>query len=158
PVFLQYRDIQDRLLLTRGFGEVVYFSADVTGLLSATPIMALWRLPSLAANGEGEIYIGIFATLLALVTALWYCDRGPTRAGPAWLRPFRAVMVVTAIVSGAVASAAALHPLKIVLGPAVLSASRTDRPLTVAIGALILLALTSRAFLSAAHRGSAFAF
>ena len=94
PVLLGYRTIQNQLHLTRSFAEIEAFSADITGLLSATPIMALWRVPSLAANGEGEIYLGVFAPLLVLAGFVG----APPRPGDVGGRGLHALRVGVAVV------------------------------------------------------------
>ena len=55
PVFLRYQQIQSQLLLARGFGEIEFFSADVTGILSATPTMA----PATAHSSRRRIWSGV---------------------------------------------------------------------------------------------------
>jgi hypothetical protein len=160
PLLLHYRLVQNRLHLERALGEIQFYSADATGLLSATPIMALWRLPSLAANGETEIYIGIVAPLLLLVGLLWHARRpAPAVAplGPAW----RAVRLVLAVVAAGCALAAAgtlVAPWSLQLGPISLSVSQPDRPLGVAVWALLLLGATAGWFRTAVQRGSPLAF
>jgi hypothetical protein len=157
PVLLRYRDIQNQLLLTRSFSEIEAFSADLTGILSATPIMALWRVPSLASNGEAEIYLGIFAPLLVLTAIVW-----PRRTATSWLSPrWRAVRLAVATAGAAYALIAAgtlFGSWSVRLGPLTVSASQTVQPLSIAVLCVILLALTSPTVTDAFRRRSAFAF
>jgi hypothetical protein len=178
PVLLKYRAIQNQLLLTRSFAEIEAFSADITGILSATPIMALWRVPSLASNGEGEIYLGIFALLLVLA-ALVLAARGPRRGaaasasakasadrrslGEGWsdhprLRATRLLVAVVGAVYALIAAGTLFGSWSFRIGPMTISASQTVQPLSVAVLCMIVLGLTSPAFLDAFRRRSVFAF
>jgi hypothetical protein len=156
PVLLKYRAIQNQLLLTRSFAEIESFSADITGILSATPLMALWRVPSLASNGEGEIYLGIFAPLL--VAAAIFMRRRPATPGrPRW-RTFRIVVAVVGVVYALVAAGTLFGSWSVRIGPLTISASQTVQPLSIAVSCAIVLGLTSPAFLDAFRRRSTFAF
>lgn len=157
PVFLRYRVIQDQLFLTRGFGEIEVFSADVTGLLSATPIMALWRVPSLAQNGEGEIYLGIFAPLLVLAAVLWRGRASGAPLPPRW-HVWRLGLALLCASYALIAVGTLFGSWSVSLGPVTVSVSRTDRPLSVAILSLLVLGITSPTFVNIFRRRSTFAF
>ena len=142
PVFLGYRAVQDHLHLTRSFAEIESFSADITGLLSATPIMALWRVPSLAANGEAEIYLGIFAPLplLAALVLQRPSDRaGSSPLAAACARAVAIIGVIYALHRGRHADRILEHRL----GPLTLSASQTVQPFSIAVFCLILVGVLS---------------
>ena len=159
PVLLGYQAIQNRLLLARGFGEIEFFSADITGLLSATPTMALWRVPSLATNGEAEIYLGLFAPLLVLAGLLWRrpVDDDSPLPPPRW-PAWRIVVAVIGAVQAAVAIGTLFGAWSFKLGPLTVSASQTERPLSIVALCLLLLGLTSARFASVFRRRSTFAF
>jgi hypothetical protein len=156
PVLLGYKTIQDRLLLTRSSAEIESFSADITGILSATPNMALWRVPSLAANGEAEVYLGIFAPLIVLA-AMFGC-RG-TKATDE--RPWPRLRIGIGVVGGIYALVAAgtfVGPWSLSIGPLTLSARQTVQPFSITVLCAIMLGLTSPTFVAAFRRHSIFAF
>ena len=156
PVLLGYRAIQDRLLLTRSFAEIESFSADITGILSATPIMALWRVPSLASNGEAEIYLGVFAPLL-VAAALAFRRGSDTPGAPRW-HALRLVVATVGAMYALIAAGTLLGPWSVRIGPLTVSASQTVQPLSIAVLCLIVLGLTSPSFVDAFRRRSVFAF
>ena len=156
PILLGYQSIQNRLLLTRSFAEIEDFSADVTGILSATPLMTLWRVPSLASNGEGEIYLGIFAPLLILGAIIWREQRAALD-GPR----FRAVRLGAAVIGSLYALIAAgtlFGSWSFRLGPLTISASQTVQPFSIAVLGVIVLGLTSQTFVSVIRRRSIMGF
>jgi hypothetical protein len=156
PVLLGYKAVQDRLLLARSFAEIEAFSADITGIASATPIMTLWRVPSLASNGEGEIYLGIFAPLLILA-AIWLSRRN---AAPHRFR-FRAARLTVGVIGAVYALIAAgtlLGSWSVTLGPITISASQTVQPFSIAVLCLIVLGLTSATYVAIVARRSLFGF
>ena len=156
PVLLEYRGIQNQLLLTRSFAEIESFSADITGILSATSLMALWRVPSLASNGEAEIYLGIFAPLL-IAAAIISRRRSESASGHHW-RTLRILVAVVAAVYALVAAGTLFGSWSVHIGPLTVSASQTVQPLSIAVFCAIVLGLTSPAFLDAFRRRSDFAF
>src|SRR5262249_42904750 len=133
------------------------FSADVAGILSATSLMALWQLPTLSANGEGEVYIGIVALLLAVAPLVMRPPSGgiETRGR---LRAVRRVVSAIAVVYGLITFGTLFGAWSIALGPLKISASQTVQPLSITVLCLLLLALTSRAFLDAFERRSTYAY
>ena len=157
PVYLHYQAIQDQLQLTRGFGEIEVFSADVTGLLSATPIMALWRVPSLARTGEGEIYLGIFAPMLVLAAVLWRRHASGAPPPQRW-HALRLGLALLCAIYTLIAVGTLFGSWSFSVGAVKVSASRTDRPLSVAVLSLLVLGVTSPTFVNVVRRSSTFAF
>lgn len=166
PVLLGYRAIQSQLLLTRSFAEIESFSADMTGILSATPLMALWRVPSLASNGEAEIYLGIFAPLLVLAALVLgrgaVASDGSTRSwappsGGLW-RAVRLLVATVGVVYALIAAGTLVGPWSVRIGPLTVSASQSVQPFSIAVLCLIVLGLTSALFVDAFRRRSVFAF
>ena len=156
PVLLGYRAIQNQLLLARSFAEIESFSADITGIVSATPIMALWRVPSLASNGEAEIYLGIFAPLL--VAAGLVARRGSAPPGGSRWRAFRFVVAGVGVMYALIAAGTLVGPWSVRIGPLTVSARQTVQPFSVVVLCLIILGLTSPSFVDAFRRRSVFAF
>jgi hypothetical protein len=159
PILLEYRAIQNQLLLKRSFAEIESFSADLTGLLSATPLMALWRVPSLASNGEAEIYLGIFAPLLVAAASLRRRRVVPSTTPTAsrW-RAARLVVAIVGAIYAAIAAGTLLGSWRISLGPLTISASQTVQPLSIAVLCLAVLGLTSATVVDAFRHRSIFAF
>ena len=151
-----YRQIQDRLLLTRVSAEIESFSADVTGLLSATPNMALWRFPSLAANGEAEIYLGVFAPLLVLAAIIWGRARAVSSKPAAPI--LRGIIGAVGGIYTLITIGTLFGSWSISLGPLRVSASQTVQPLSIVLFCLFLLGITSGPFVDAFRRRSIFAF
>jgi hypothetical protein len=155
PVFLGYRAIHDSLFLTRSAAEIEAFSADLTGILSATPGMALWRVRSLAANGEAEIYLGIVAPLLVAAGMLMR-RRRPSDRTP-WSR-LRLGVAAVGVAYLLIAAGTLWGPWRISIGPLTLSARQTVQPFSIAVLAFIIVGLMSATFVDAFRRRSAFAF
>ena len=138
-MLLGYRAIQNQLHLTRSFAEIESYSADVTGLLSATPIMALWRVPSLAANGEGEIYLGIFAPLLVAGGLLLAAAPFRTRRVDAPCTRCASAVAVVGVVYTLIAAGTLFGSWSVNIGPLRISASQTVQPLSIAVLCLFIL-------------------
>jgi hypothetical protein len=157
PVLVGYRGIQNQLLLSRTFAEIESFSADFTGLLSATPNMALWRVPSLAANGEAEIYLGVVAPLLVLAAVFLRRGHASPEPGRRW-RVFRVSVAAMTAAYALVAAGTLVGPWRLRIGPITLSASQTAQPFSIAVLGLILLGVSSPTFVAAFRRRSVLAF
>ena len=156
PVLLRYQTIQHGLGMARTFGEMEDFSADITGLLSAEPGMALWRVPSLAANPEAEIYLGIVAPLLVLAAMLWRMrDRGAT---PERWHVWRLSGALVSVVYAFVALSTVFGSWTMTVGPLVIAAGRTEKPLAIAVLLLLVVGLTSSRFRGVVRQRSTFAF
>jgi hypothetical protein len=158
PVLLAYRAIQNDLLLTRSFGEIEDFSADILGVFSATPLMALWPLPSFAANGEGDVYLGFVAPLLVLAALVGGGRLGRASPTPDRWRTVRLVLAFVCAIYALIAAGTMFGAWSVTLGPFVVSASMTERPLGVAVLLLLVLGLTSSTFRRIWRGRSTFAF
>jgi hypothetical protein len=157
PVLLGYQRIQNELQLRRSSAEIEFFSADLAGILSATPNIALWRVPSLVVNGEAEIYLGIFAPLLILAAILQRRSRTSSGTPVGWRR-FRLGVAIVGAIYATIAAGTLIGPWAVTLGPLTVSASQTAQPLTVAVFCVFVLGLTSAAVVDAFRRRSVFAF
>ena len=147
-----YRDIQDRLLLKRSFAEVEV-QRRYHRHSERNPDDGPLRVPSLAANGEAEIYLGIFAPC-------WFWRRSSggdatsrTRVvAPAANDHRRQGAIYTLIAVGIV------RLWSVSLGPLKVSASQMVQPLSIAIFCVFLLGITSAAYVDTFCRKSIFAF
>ena len=64
PVLLKYREVHERLGLTRTVAEIREFSAVPASFLHAAPLMKLWR-EGPADNHEQYLFTGVTVVLLA---------------------------------------------------------------------------------------------
>ena len=158
PFLLRYRAAHDAYGFARPLDEISGFSADVTSVFSAPVELHLWRFLRLSSRAEGHLFPGVTMLLLlgmALVTARWR-PSGPS----SWsLTQFRRVLVVLAVVIGAVLAARLwLGPFAFtVLGIAV-SVTRWDKPLSLLLLFLLTAALLSPPIVEARQRRSVLGF
>ena len=160
PVLLQYQAIQQRMGLARTFGEMEDLSADLTGILSANPLMMLWRVPSLATVSENEVYLGIVAPLLVLAALLWRV-RAKDAATAARAARWRTARMAAGGIGGVfalVATSTLFGAWAITVGPIAITAGRTEKPLAVAVGLFLVVGFTSPVILDVIRRRSTFAF
>jgi hypothetical protein len=83
PVLLKYREVHQRLGLTRTVAEIRDYSATPASFLYAAPLMRFWR-EGVAHNYEQYLFTGVTVILLALaglVLLLIRKTRGPVAAG-----------------------------------------------------------------------------
>jgi len=156
PILLAYRDIQNQLDLTRSLQAIETFSADITALVTAWPLMAVWHTPEWLRRPEGELFPGAIAIALLVAGMLQRGDPAPA--------PRRRLVVVRTILA-CVAVAFAIAGLRAAIAPGTIhvfgisiSSVRADRPIAIASLAIGLLGVTSAAFRRAFARRSAFAF
>ena len=64
PVLLKYREVHERLGLTRPVAEIREFSAVPASFLHASPLMKFWREGS-AVGPEQHLFAGVTVVLLA---------------------------------------------------------------------------------------------
>lgn len=158
PVLLTYRSVHDSFGLVRSLYEIRFYSADVTGLLSASRLLGLWGFLDGFVKIEGQLFPGATVVLLILVglaRARW-TGLEPLPRPVRWLR--RAFAVIAACLLLALLLMLLIGPWRItVLGlPIVLDS--VDKPLSEALVFLAALGLTSRVVVSACNRGAVFAF
>jgi len=108
PIVYGYERIHAWYGLQRRFDEVTQFSADVTGLGVASPLIALWGWTTKWALPEGELFPGLTITLLAVIggTLGWLNEtraRDHIDRWTAWL-PAAAVVCVAIAIAGWTAS------------------------------------------------------
>jgi multisubunit Na+/H+ antiporter MnhC subunit len=137
PFVLVYEREHARLGLERTLGEILRYSADVTGLFAASPNLLLWGVLAKWSRSEGELFPGTLALLLATAGAV----AGVLRARRAILlsASMRKAQIGLALATTAVLLVA-VSPA--VAGPwrlgQVVSVSSAAKPLTIA---LVLAAL-----------------
>jgi len=142
PLAREYARIHSFYGMSRTFAEVVIYSADVTGLVTANPAMALWGWTSGLNSGEAQIFPGLVIAMLVLVATVVSLrnrtvprDRGSTAA--AGLCVIAAVYLVIAV------STLYTGPWRVDIGPLRVSADVFFKPFSVAIAALALAVAAS---------------
>lgn len=164
PIIIGYLTVHARHGFTRGFAEAALFSADLTSVLCASPLLTFWGWLRVGCNPESEIFPGLALVVLCVTGAVWHWRARPRVAAPS-PRPgvrerstlnvahrlllsagalFMLVAVVTAI-SGA---------WQLEVGPLQVSSASAAKPFSVATGLLLGGALVSPWLLATAQRAS----
>jgi len=159
PALAPYVAVHARHGFERSAEEAQTFSADLTGLLCASPETALWGWLNVGCRPEGALFPG--AALLVLVAlAIVSLRRARTADAPARaLRFVRTLVALVGAIGGVAAVSVALAgPWRIDLGFVRASASGIDKPLLIFVGAGLVLALLSRTAIAAARRQSVAGF
>jgi hypothetical protein len=172
PILYRYLTGHYELGLSRNLGEIAAFGADIAAPLCAPPSLTFWGWLRLACAPEGELFAG--ATLLALcVSRLVRGGRagevgGVGRAGegvPGADRQGRVRIVIRRLATGVACvyvliavSVLALGPWRFDLGWLRASASSADKPMSVALGLLLVALLVSSWLQRVVRRGSTATF
>jgi hypothetical protein len=161
PVLLGYRHILvDNYALSRDIGTIREFSADIAAVLNATDDLLLWGWLHVFRKAEGELFPGLtlFALAVAAVIAAHPLAAGSeTSRNRVWLRRILGGLFVLLF-------AGALMPLiygnwRLTIGGVrLVSIARADKPLTLALFALLGWMATLPAVAAAARRRSALLF
>jgi F5/8 type C domain-containing protein len=156
PALLGYHHFLERLNLFRRYDEIRFYSADITGLLSASPMLAMWHSTPALHRPEGDIFPGVFAVALVIAAVLLSLSR-PSGA-PTRLRHVQLGCVVLAIILEMAGLTSLLRPWSLRLLGVTISAHDLSRPATVAAALLAVAALISPTGLAALRRRSPLAF
>jgi hypothetical protein len=156
PALTGYRHFLGRLNLHREYLEIRLFSADMTGLISPSPLIALWHSSPAVRRQEGDIFTGVFAIALVAGGVLLSLSR---RSPPATrLRRVQIACLVLAVIFEAAALSALRAGWSLRIAGASIAAHDTSRPAAVALVLLAIAALTSPAGVDAFRRRSPLAF
>ncbi len=157
PLAIAYARIHRAYGLSRGFGEVLTFSGDITSVVTAPDLSALWRWTAGLNAGERQLFPGLTIVLLAVV-GLASTVRG-SRVGRDWGNAVCALSWAASCAYVAVAFGTIwLGPWRVAIGPLTLQADVLFKPMSVAL-ALFVLGLAVRPRTRRAWRGrSDFAF
>lgn len=158
PILLKYYVTNQQFGFERGLGELIFFSGDLTAILSASQRLAVWGWMDRLTGQEGQLFPGLtIVCLLAFAVAKF---RGPQpEASLRWVRSLR---VLCATVSF---SFFLLILLRFVLGPLRLdvfglhvSVNDLAKPFTFAMLFLAAQGLLSPTVLAARARHSLLGF
>jgi len=156
PALVGYRHFLGRLGLHREYPEVRLFSADMTGLLSPSPLIALWHSSPVVQKQEGDIFTGVFAIALVAGAVLLSISRASTHATR--LRRVHVGCLVLAVIFEAAALSGLAGGWSLRIAGASIAVHETSRPATVALVLLVAAALTSASGVDAWRRRSPLAF
>jgi hypothetical protein len=145
PLALGFARVHRFYGMSRDIGTVRAFSADVNSLLTATRVSALWGWTAGLSGGEGQLFPGLVAPVLILVSVVVAIRRRrvPRDRWDWAVVGFGAVAAVYTVVA---VCATAIGPWRVQLGPLAIGADVVFKPLSVAVAAAALaLAASSRA-------------
>ncbi len=157
PIYMWIAEIHQRYGFRRGGGEIAAFGADVTSILTASPMLAVWGWTSSLNGPERQTYPGLTIVLLALAGMIGAFrsrhvakDRLATVARGCW---------VTSVVVGVVGLAAQRWgPFHLEMGPLRLAVDVLSKPLSVALLVAVVGVLLSARLRDAYQRRSLLAF
>ena len=158
PILLRYRAVHKDLGFEGPLWEIMSFSADLTSLLSASPMLSLWGALDEFVRPEGQLFPGLTVVCL-LVVAVTRSRGRAVDEPPRWLWRLRVALAAAAGVVGLVllwrfgagpwdASLLGLH----------VSVTAVDKPLSVLLLLVTALWLVSPWVVAAHARRSRFVF
>jgi len=155
PVLLEFRRVQDALNLTRSYDEIAHLSADITGLLAASPLAAWWRSRPGFPGSEGRIFPGAIA--LALFVAALAASESAGR-NPSWLRRARAASAALLAAWIVFTIVAAVAPFSFTILGLPVTISQPIKPASIAAVFAVVLILTNPRVRNAWRHQSAIGF
>jgi hypothetical protein len=161
PVLRDYQIIlRDTYGFSRSIGEIRIFSADVAGLLLASEDLLLWGWVHVIQRPESSLFPGIAMVLLAAFAVFSATPFGVEPGESPRMRTLRAALAAILIVLLiATAIPIAYGTWRLTLGGIrLISIARADKPLTLALGALIALVVSFPRVRAAIRRRSPLAF
>ena len=156
PALVGYKHFLGRLNLHREFGEIRLFSADMTGLVSPSPMIALWHSSPAVHRQEGDIFTGVFA--IALVAGAVLLSLSRTSPPVTRLHRVQVACLVLAVILEAASLSALSGGWGFRIAGASIAVHETTRPATIAFVLLVIAALASPAGMDALRRRSPLAF
>ncbi len=151
PIGLRYAAIHAEYGLQRSINDIVELSADVTSIVTASPLSAVWGWTAPLNGSERQLFPG--ATVLAVV-AVALVASARTRPVEVGSRASKALLAAAGAFAAIAASALWLGPWRI--GP--VSVGTPVKPFSLAFAALLGAFACSRRVRDARGRRSPFAF
>lgn len=157
PVIAGYFRVHRSYDVTRDFDEILKYSADLTSLVTASPLSAAWGWTSGLNGGERQLFPGLAVVLLVAAAVVWHVRRTADTA------PRRQRMVVVCwSISAAFAAAAVWAGVsggtEWNLGLLRISIHQWHKPLSVAVLLAGIGIVLTETFRSGWRRRSPFAF
>jgi hypothetical protein len=151
PIAFHYLGVHKQYGLARGINDIVTLSADVTSVVTAPPLSALWGRTSVLNDPERQLFPGLTVLLLVAVATVAALVSRPHATGRRGMTSLLAISLVFGLVA---ASAIWLGPWRI----GRLSVGTWFKPFSLAFYALAAALLVSPPVRAAYRRQSAFAF
>ena len=130
--------------------EVLTFSADVSSLITASPLSAMWGWTSALNGPERQLFPGLTITALAMIGMVW-ASRAPGGPRDRWSAAPRLCWSLAAVFTAIAIGAAVFGPWELATGWLRVSVTTPYKPLSVG-AAFAVLAVLSTARLRAAFR------
>jgi hypothetical protein len=155
PIAVEYARVHRQFGLSRQFGEIVLYSADVTSLFTAPALIGLWGWTAPLNGNETRIFPGLTIMILAALGIVASLRRPlPGRTSRTSVLCF-----VAACLFGGIAIVTAVHgPWQLSLGPIALTGRDVFKTLSLAAAAIAGSVASSARARDAFRRRSAFAF
>ena len=158
PVLWRYQQVHERLGFVRSLAEIRSYSADITGLLSASEILSLWGFLDAFTRPEGELFPG-FAVVVLVVAGLTRVTRAAHDRQTAfviWLR--RGLAGSAAVLFLAAMVGWVIGPWDVTVLGLPIIVDTLDKPISEGLVCLVLFGLTSPVVSTARRLRSAFGF
>ncbi len=156
PLAFSYRAIHHHYGLTRGYNDIITLSADVTSLVTASPLVALWGWTSSWNGPERQLFPGLTIALLAIAGGIAAWRARSTHA--AISRTSLACVVVASICVLVAIGAALFGPWHVGVGDLALSVTTWFKPFSLGMAALVAAVAASWTARTAYRRRSVLAF
>jgi hypothetical protein len=137
PIALGYWRIHQSYGFSRSLLDVLYYSADVSSLAAASPVLTVWRwTASINPRGELQLFPGLTITVLAAAGLVTAIRRHPaTRDRWRWLS--LALFLVACVFALVAVSVSYLGPWDITVAGVRITAGVVFKPISVALVALV---------------------
>lgn len=134
PMLIEYRNAHAALGLSRGITEIEQLSADLSGLITAPALLALWKSPAAWDRPEGALMPGLTVVVVVVIALLLPRRERSGQVEPTWLRRVRVGLLTAAAVGALIAIVPSLvGPVAYeVLGTRI-AIRDASKPLTIAI-------------------------
>jgi hypothetical protein len=157
PIVQRYLDVHSRHGFERTLAEVRGFSADLAAVLCAPPNLTFWGWLNVSCRAEGELFPGaaVFLIFVAVIFVTLRYRRPDAAPGPvqrSWRAgavTVRVLLTVAAVYALVLISLLAFGPWRLDVGFISISASDVDKPLLIALAAVmaaLLVALVPHAW------------
>ena len=145
PILRTYVSVHERHGFERTIGEMREFSAEIGSLLCAPQELTFWGWLRLYCRSEATLFPGVAISALA-IAAMWLVlrtrDEGSAHAATRRRRlsafARSALLLAAGVYGGVVATVLLFGPWAASIGPLSISATTIEKPLVVALAALVL--------------------
>lgn len=157
PIILGYSSVHQSYGFARHFEEVLWYSADVSSIATASPLSAVWGWTASWNGGERQLFPGLTITALAVIGAI-VAHRARAHDRDALALVSKMCWVIAACFAAIAIGARVGGPWRVEWGMLQISVSVPHKPLSVAAAFAILAVALSPSLRAAFRRRSALAF